>query len=72
MEHAGAYVAFIIISASQYTCHRLSEHMRAKQKDGVQFIIHGVHGSAIIAVASHPVTIETIHEWLIHFFIYSH
>jgi sensor domain CHASE-containing protein len=72
MEHLYTYAIFAGLALSQWGCHKLAERHAKKVKEEVQTAVHGVHGGIFFALAAHPVTIETVHEWLVHALIYSH
>lgn len=72
MEHMLVYLIFLGLSLSQWACHKLAERYAKKRETEVKTAVHGLHGGVIVVGITHPVIIETVHEWLVHALIYSH
>jgi hypothetical protein len=72
MEHATTYIIFAVLAVSQYICHKLAQRYAKKREEEIKAANHTMHGGALLVVVTHPATIETVHEWMIHIFIYSH
>ena len=69
MDHIFAYMFLLGISISQFALHRMAQ--RLEQRKATQAAIQSFHGGLAVAVVAHPITLDVLHEWLVHFFVYS-